>query len=57
LPQYGVVVAVTTNLSYTGNLPSLSLRLAQIFAEVETDVSGSLLVESARVDDFRPRAW
>jgi len=57
LPEYGIVVAVTTNLSYAAELPSLSLRLAQIFAGVEADASQGFPEEAARVDDFRPRAW
>ena len=35
LPEHGIVVAVTTNVSLAGSLPSLSLRLAGIFAGVE----------------------
>ena len=57
LPEHGIVVAVTTNVSMARNLPSLSLRLAHIFAGVEADASQSLRGESARVDEFRPRAW
>jgi len=57
LPKYGIVVAVTTNVSYAENLPSLSLRLAQIFAGVEADARRSFREEPARWDDFRPRSW
>jgi len=57
LPQYGIVVAVTTNVAYAEHLPSLSLRLAQIFAGVEAGSPQSFREESARVDDFRPRSW
>ena len=53
LPEHGIVVAVTTNVSYAANLPSLSLRLAHIFAGVEQSLRG----EPARVHEFRPRAW
>ena len=35
LPEHGIVVAVTTNVSLANHLPSLSLRLARIFAGVE----------------------
>ena len=35
LPEHGIVVAVTTNVSLARGLPSLSLRLARIFAGVE----------------------
>jgi CubicO group peptidase (beta-lactamase class C family) len=57
LPEHGIVVAATTNVSFAENLPSLSLRLGQIFAGVERDASESLRLESTRVDEFRPRAW
>jgi CubicO group peptidase (beta-lactamase class C family) len=57
LPEHGIVVAATTNVSFAENLPSLSLRLGQIFAGVEPDASESLRLESTRVDEFRPRAW
>jgi CubicO group peptidase (beta-lactamase class C family) len=57
LPEHGIVVAVTTNVSFAENLPSLSLQLARIFAGVEAAASNSLLGESARIDEFRPRAW
>ena len=57
LPAHGIVVAVTTNVSYAENLPSLSLRIARIFAGVETSASQSLRGESVRSDEFRPRAW
>jgi len=56
LPEHGIVVAVTTNVSYAENLPSLSLRLARIFAGVEAgapqDAGGS-----ASVGTFTPPAW
>ena len=35
LPEHGIVVAVTTNVSLARGLPSLSLRLARIFAGFE----------------------
>ena len=35
LPEHGIVVAVTTNVSLARGLPSLSLRLARIFAGVK----------------------
>jgi CubicO group peptidase (beta-lactamase class C family) len=35
LPEHGIVVAVTTNVTFAGSLSSLSLRLAGIFAGVE----------------------
>ena len=57
LPEHGIVVAVTTNVSYAENLPSLSLRLAHIFAGVEAGASPSLRGESVRFYEFRPRAW
>jgi CubicO group peptidase (beta-lactamase class C family) len=57
LPEHGIVVAVTTNVSMVRNLPSLSLRLAHIFAGVEADAWQSLRGEDAPVHDFRPLAW
>ena len=57
LPEHGLVVMVTTNVSFARNLPSLSLRLAHIFAGVASDASRSLAAESTRVDEFRPQAW
>ena len=57
LPERGIVVAVTANVSYARELTLLSLRLAQTFAGVEADASQPLREESVRVDDFRPRAW
>ena len=56
LPEYGIVVAVTTNVSYAENLPSLSLRLARIFAGFEATASQDPR-ESAPVRTFTPRAW
>jgi len=53
LPEHGIVVAVTTNVSYAANLPSLSLQLAHIFAGVEQSLRG----EPARMHEFRPQAW
>ena len=44
LPEHGIVVAVTTNVSYAENLPSLSLRLARIFAGVEAGVMGPIVL-------------
>ena len=57
LPEHGIGVAGTTNVSYPENLPSLSLRLAHIFAGVEAGASPSLRGESVRFYEFRPRAW
>ena len=56
LPEPGIVVAVTTNVSYAENLPSLSLRLARIFAGVEPGASQDVR-GSAPVSTFTPRAW
>ena len=57
LPEHGIVVAVTTNISYAGKLPSLSLRLERIFGGMEAPASQDLDGNSARIDEFRPRAW
>ena len=57
LPEHGIVVAVTTNVSMAKSLPSLSLRLAHIFAGVEADAWQGFRGESARVHEFRPLAW
>ena len=57
LPEHGIVVAVTTNVSFADSLPSLSLRLARIFAGVEAAASQYLLEGSAPVSRFAPRAW
>ena len=35
LPEHGIVVAVTTNVSLANKLPSLALRLARVFTGVE----------------------
>jgi len=57
LPERGIVVAVTTNVSFARSLPSLSLRLAHIFAGVEAEASQNLHEQSDRVDEFRPLTW
>ncbi|MDP6582251.1 MAG: serine hydrolase domain-containing protein [Vicinamibacterales bacterium] len=57
LPEQGIVVAITTNVSFAANLPSLSLQLARIFAGGEAAAPQRLLGESTRIDEFRPRAW
>ena len=57
LPEHGIVVAVTTNVSFAENLPLLSLRLAGIFAGVEAATSQDLLDASVPVSRFAPRAW
>ena len=56
LPEHGIVVAVTTNVSLARGLPSLSLRLARIFAGVEAGASQDLRA-SAPVSTFTPQAW
>ena len=54
LPEHGIVVAVTTNVSFAENLPSL--RLAHIFAGVEAGASQEVR-GTAPVTTFTPRAW
>ena len=56
LPEHGIVVAVTTNVSYAENLPALSLRLARMFAGVDADTSQNIRV-SAPARIFTPKAW
>ena len=56
LPEHGIVVAATTNVSYAENLPALSLRLARIFAGVETGTSQDA-GGSGSVGTFTPPAW
>jgi CubicO group peptidase (beta-lactamase class C family) len=57
LPEHGIVVAVTTNVSFAENLPLLSLRLAGIFAGVEAATSQDFVDGSVPVSRFAPRAW
>ena len=57
LPEHGIVVAVTTNVSLARNLPSLSLRLARIFAGSRQLPGNSLMEGSVPGVRFTPRAW
>ena len=54
LPEHGIVVAVTTNVSLANKLPSLSLRLARFFAGVEAAASQDLPEGSVPVSRFAP---